>query len=241
MPRLKKSKFVPKKKKTLIPEPNWESLSKAKTQDAQLKAWAVCDDYVHFEVTDKETLHAIKRWIELQSGWDLADEVKIIPDTYLLTFAKNGWKARRLGFMPDSVYASLEKNLKPLVERAEELKITPDNPHAGLDTNYFLHPSKVKTWVKKWSDYLKSIKSWQDSSDAKLRIQYQTAETYVYNMNVYLRTGIWSDTHWGENREFKIMTVCKALAFDHEGNTKRTVGVWYPDIGNLWTKEMECN
>ena len=240
MPRKKKAVFVPKKKKTLIAEPNWEKLRKAKTEDEMLESWKSCDDYAHFELTDKEMLHGLKRWIETESGWDLVTETKTIPDVYLLVFAKHGWKARQLGFTPKAVRNNFEKNLKPLLLQADELRksaVVTSQVDVEADANW--HPSKVKEWLKKWQDYLKSITLWKESSDAKLRMQYQVAETYVYNLNQYLRNGVWCDTHWGENREYKVMNVCKALAYDENGTPKRIVGVYYPDIGQLWTKEMD--
>lgn len=244
VPRKKKPTFTPKKKKTIVPEPKWEKLCKAKTEEEKVDAWHKCDEFVHFEVTDKEQLHAMRRWIELQSNWDLVVESKTIPDNYLLSFAKNGWKARRLGYMPESVYVSLTKNLKPLVVRAQDLKdkMTTESPiDPTLDKNYFLHPDKVKNWMKKWQGFLKSSKNWQESKDPSLRMQYQIAQTYVYNMGLYLRNGVWSDSHWGEDRQHRVLHVCKALAYDENGVVKRSVGTYYPDIGTVWKGEQDAD
>jgi len=239
MPRKKKAVFIPKKKKTLIAEPKWEKLRKAQTEEERLDAWKVCDDFVHFEVPDKEQVHSLKRWVEINSGWALAEKTRTIPDVYLQIYAKHGWKARQLGYTPAAVRNNLEKNLKPLLEKADDLRRSAANTvehEVAKDSNW--HPVKVKEWLKKWQGYLKSITSWKESSDANLRMQYQIAETYIYNLNQYLRNGVWSDTHWGENREYKVVTTCKAMAYDEAGMPKRTVGVFYPDIGQVWTKEM---
>lgn len=245
MPRQKKAKFVPKKKKTLTAEPKWESLSKAKTEEKRYEAWKTCDEYVHFELTDKELLHSLRKWIKLESGWNLEEEVNVIPDTFLLTFAKNGWKAIRLGWMPDKVRDTLESELKPLLQRAFELKnkVTPSEPIdvATLDQEYWLHPDKVKVWLKKWKTFLNESKGWEDNKDPNLRMQYQIGKTYVYNMNIYLRTGFWGDDHFGENREGKVITVCKCPAYDADGMIKRNVGTYYPDIGAVWKGNIECN
>ncbi len=37
----------------------------------------------------------------------------------------------------------------------------------------------------------------------------------------------------------KIKRRCYALAYDKDGNPKRNVGVFYPDIGMVWEKGME--
>lgn len=240
MPRKKKASFIPKKKKTLIPEPNWDKLKKSKTEEQKVEAFRKSDDFVHFEVPDREQMHWMKKWIREVSGWDLHEESVILPDVYMLPFAKYGWLAVRLGFTPETVVKSLEKNLKPLLERATEIRNKNSSEAVVLpsDENHFLNPSKVKKWLEVWKSYLKSSEKLAESKDPKLRMQYQVAETYVYNMSTYLRTGIWNDDRFGENREHKVMWVCKALAYNSDGTPKRNVGTWYPDIGEVWTREM---
>jgi hypothetical protein len=120
MPRKKKASFVPKKKQTLVPEPNWERLSKAKTQDAMYKAFIKVADFVHYEVPEREQIHWLKKWIREESGWDLHEETKILPDVHMMAFAKWGWIAIKLGFTPDKVVDSLTRNLKPVLESASE-------------------------------------------------------------------------------------------------------------------------
>ena len=239
MPR--KAKFVPKKKKTLTPEPNWTKLRKAKTEEDMIAAWKDCEDYVHYEITDKELIHSARRWVELQSGWGLTDEVSAIPTSYLLSYAKNAWKARMLGFLPSGVEKSLTNGLKPLIQRAYELKAREldGEPIFPVNEDDSLHPTKVKKWLKTWKEFLTASKAMEDSKDTKQRMEFQIAKTYVYNMSMYLRTGMWLDSHYGENREFKMMTVCKALAYHKDGTVNRTVGTYYPDIGAVWKREDE--
>lgn len=240
----RKPKFTPKKKKTLVPEPKWDKLRKAKTEEQKYAAWLECDDFVRHEITDREVTHAIRRWIELESGWDLAEEAKKIPETFLSAYAKNGWKARTLGYMPQSVRDNLEKNLRPTVAKAFKLReaiVEPGYDFTTMEDDHPWHPTKVKEWVKKWQSYMKSLDP--DSNVAKIRMEYQIAHTYVQNMNAYLRNGVWLDTHWGENRENRCVPVCKVMAYHPDGTVKRTVGTWYSDVQGIWTKEMEleCN
>lgn len=240
--KMKKPKIAKKKIKTLIPEPNWGKLSKAKTEEERMDAWHQCEDFVHYEITEKEHTHSLKRWVELQSGWNLTEEVKTIPDTYLHVFAKNGWKARQLGYMPEKVYAFLEQELKPLLIRALKLreKVTDSNhDFSDLDKDDEWHPTKVKEWLKKWQGHLKAIKNYSESNDPKLRMEYQITQTYVYNLSLYLRTGVWCDSHWGENRENKVVPISRVLAYNKDGTAKRTQGVYYPDLGMVWSKDME--
>lgn len=239
MPRKKKATFTPKKKKTLVPEPNWNKLQKAKSEEEQTQAFIEANDFVHFEVPDKEQLYWLKKWVREFSGWDMHSETVTLPDVYMSTFAKYGWLAIRLGYMPVSVKTSLEKNLKPLLERSQEIK--DKNTEQGVtfskDKDDPLHPDKVKKWLVVWKDYLKGMEKLKESKDPKQRMDYQTAETYVYNMSSYLRTGIWNDSHFGENREKKVMWVVKTLAYNKDGTVKRTRGYYYPDIGKVWENE----
>lgn len=241
MPRAKKASFTPKKKKTLTPEPAWGRLQRFATEETRNSAWLMCEDYVHYEITDKELIHSARRWVELQSGWDLTEEVNVIPTSFLLAYGKNCWKARKLEYMPKKVYETLERDFKPILERAHEFRSKTTDPQVlfDMDEENPIHPKKVKEWYKKWKDYLTASKNLEESKDPKLRMEYQIAKTYVYNLAMYLRTGQWFDTHYGENREFKMMTVCKALSYNRDGTVNRTVGTFYPDIGAVWTKEDE--
>jgi hypothetical protein len=220
MPRLKKP--TPKKKATLVPEPKWDRLRKAKTEQDQYNAFLQCEDYVHYEVTDKERLHSMKKWVRDISGWDVPN-LTVLPDTYLLSFAKQGWKFYKLGYMPERVAESLRDNLYPLYERAVDLRekiFSEPTIHPSvseLESDHKLHPDKVKTWISAWKN---------NKDDASKR--------YVSNMQTYLRTGVWLDACYGLNREYKAVPISIALAYDREGIVKRTKGVYYPDLGLVW-------
>ena len=64
-------------------------------------------------------------------------------------------------------------------------------------------------------------------------------EGYVRNMKTYLRSGDWIDMFYGEHQEHRIRHRCVALAYDKDGNPKRNVGTFYPDINMIWTQELE--
>ena len=217
--RIKKP--TPKKKATLVPEPKWDRLRKAKTEQDRYNAFIACEDYVHYEVTDKERLHSMKKWVRDFSGWevDMAD----LPDTYLLSFAKQGWKYFQLGFMPERVAESLKENLLPLYIRGQELRdkiFSEPTIHPSvseLKNDHKLHPDKIKSWIAVWKKNTDGL-----------------SKRYVSNMQTYLRTGVWLDTHYGLNREHKATPICVALSYDREGIAKRTKGVYYPDLGLIW-------
>ena len=64
-------------------------------------------------------------------------------------------------------------------------------------------------------------------------------EAYVRNMKTYLRNGDWVDSFYGEHQEKRVRYRCIALAYDKNGDPKRNVGTFYPDIGIMWTQEMQ--
>jgi len=216
-----KRKFTAKKKQTLVPEPKWDRLRKAKTEQDRYNAFLSVEDYVHYEVTDREYLHSMKKWVRDHSGWEV--DLTSLPDTYLLAFAKQGWKYFQLGYMPERVAESLRDNLLPLYQRGKELRekiFSEPTIHPSvseLESDHKLHPDKVKTWISAWKG--------NKDTDSK---------RYVSNMQTYLRTGIWLDPCYGLNREYKSVPICVAIAYDEEGLAKRTKGVYYPDLGMVW-------
>ena len=216
-----KKKFTTKKKATLVPEPKWERLRKSRTEDARYAAYLSCEDFCHYEVTDKERIHSMGKWLRDHSGWNV--DVAALPDTYILPFAKQGWKYFQLGFMPERVEQSLRDNLLPLYQRAEELRgkiLTEPSIHPSvseLETGHKLHPDTVKTWIA----------AWKGNTDV-------VSKRYVSNLQTYLRTGIYLDSHYGLNREHFATPICVALAYDKDGLAKRTNGVYYPDLGCVW-------
>lgn len=240
MPKTKK--FTPKKKKTLTPEPNWDKLKKAKTEEEQVSAWMECDAYVHTEVTEREYLHSTKKWIRDRSGWgaEVYEEALKIPDVFLATIGKSGWKAYLLGYMPKKVEEPFKAELLGMISRLDKLRDQmfyepPMHPTvADLDEDHHLHPSKVKQWIEYWKKYVVATKNKESLTQEEM-----TARTYVYNMQAYLKSGVWLDSHYGERRENKVVPVCIAPAYDKDGCIKRTKGMFYTDIGAVWSEEYE--
>jgi hypothetical protein len=108
----------------------------------------------------------------------------------------------------------------------------------NLPDEHSLSPTKVKKWIKTQKDYVKSerqsVRQKVKGAEAKLRLH----EGYIKNMQTYLRTGDWIDMFYGEHQEHKIRNRCIALAYDKDGNPKRNVGTFYPDMGEVYTQEM---
>ena len=109
----------------------------------------------------------------------------------------------------------------------------------NLPDDYPLHPKKVKVWIKTQKDLAnaerKSVRQGIKGALARQGVH----EGYVRNMKTYLRSGDWIDMFYGEHQEHKIRHRCVALAYDKDGNPKRNVGTFYPDINMIWTQELE--
>lgn len=112
---------------------------------------------------------------------------------------------------------------------AEEVRLLPDDNPLSL--------TNVRSWIKENRDQLKSMRPNKDSKDAKIRAQYQQIETYVANLEAYLRTGTYTDNRYGMHGQNKILYRVTTMAYHRDGTPKRSVGFMYPDIG-LYTKEM---
>jgi hypothetical protein len=90
----------------------------------------------------------------------------------------------------------------------------------------------------KKEERLRLKKILRKSNDRKVIDEYNRVDCYVQNMEYYVRNGLWLDLFFGENQENKIGFRCLTPAYEADGTMKRSVGIWYDDIGGLYTKEM---
>ena len=77
------------------------------------------------------------------------------------------------------------------------------------------------------------------STDRKTLDRFCIVDTFIQNMEYYIRNGVWLDLFYGEQQENKIGFRSHTLAYDSDGMIKRTVNCFYPDIGGLYTREMQ--
>ena len=118
---------------------------------------------------------------------------------------------------------------------AESVRNLPDEDTLSL--------KNVRPWLKENKELLASMRVYKDSKDSKERMSYQKVETYVSNIESYLRHGVWVDLFYGSQQQNKIKqrVALNGMAYYANGKPKRTVGVWYEDLAQEWTKEMELN
>ena len=113
---------------------------------------------------------------------------------------------------------------------AESVRNLPeDNP---------LSLKSVRSWIKENKELLNSIRDFQNSKDWKERNKFLRVQTYISNLESYLRDGVYRDYFYGSQMQNKILIKVTHMAYYRDGTPKRTIGYMYPDIG-IYTQEME--
>ena len=159
----------------------------------------------------------------------------------------SNWKApkvrkKRKPMTEDQREAAAARLEKAREKRAET---NPDYGKSGfhdsiknLPEDHALNPKKIKSWIKTQKDLASSARS-----SVKLKVKGSEAqlaihEGYIKNMQRYLRDGDWIDNFYGEYQQNKIRWRCIGMAYHDDGTPKRSVGVYYSDLGSEYTKEM---
>lgn len=104
----------------------------------------------------------------------------------------------------------------------------------ALDKDDPLSMDRVKDWIKTQrviiSEERKNVRNGVKGAEQKLA----RAEGYARQMQRYLEDSVWSDAFYGENGTLRMNQVCTTLAYDTDGNPKRTQGVFYSDLGYVY-------
>lgn len=165
--------------------------------------------------------------------------------------------ARRAKVETDSTLPKTRKRRKPMTAEqkaaaAERLAIAREKRAKANPPKYTsIHPSvvakteddpmsmkNIQRWIKTQKELMSIAKS-----DVRRKIKGAEArvashEGYIRNLQRYLRDGDYCDSFYGEHQQHRCKMVCRVMAYHPDGTPKRSVGVWYPDIGCTWTKEM---
>lgn len=155
-----------------------------------------------------------------------------------LGFERKKVKRTRKPMTEEQKKAAVERLAKAREARGADGSKSVHKDIRDLPEDHFLHWKKVKLWLKSNQEQLKAMRSYKTSKVSKERAEYQDLETYIYNLKRYLTHGVWFDFRYGENREGRIQKVCIAMAYYPDGTPKRTLNTWYPDIAQVWTKEL---
>ena len=103
----------------------------------------------------------------------------------------------------------------------------------------------VKEWIKESKEQVASYNktarsiriSPQDKQKAANLAEHKKA--YIRYCEHYLKTGDWIGMFSGKEEPQKVVPKCIAMAYYPDGTPKRSVGVFYPDINMIWTRDMD--
>ena len=143
----------------------------------------------------------------------------------------SNWKAPKVRKkrkpMSEEQRAAAAKRLEKAREKRAE-----KNPNYGqsgihptlqnLPDEHHAHPKKVKQWIKTQKELASAERVGIRQGIKGAIARLANHEGYIRNCKKYLRV------KWR----------CVALAYDKNGNVKRDVGTWYPDIGMVYTEEV---
>ena len=108
-----------------------------------------------------------------------------------------------------------------------------------LDDNNPLSMQSVKGWIKNQRDLIKTERYNHRKGDKHALAKLNSIQGYIRQLQYYLENGDYVALRYGGEEEHKVTQVCTAMAYDADGFVKRNIGVVYPDIGGVWTKEMD--
>ena len=103
----------------------------------------------------------------------------------------------------------------------------------------------VKDWIKHNKEMISMLQararnreiSQKDKQHALSMADNKKA--YIRYIEHYIKTGDWIGLFSGKDETNKVIPKCVAMAYYPDGTPKRSVGVFYPDIRAVWTKEMD--
>ena len=103
----------------------------------------------------------------------------------------------------------------------------------------------VKEWIKESKDqvsaFSKTARSMGITPQEKQRASNaaDAKKAYIRYCEHYLKHGDWIGMFSGLHEEHKVVPRCVAMAYYPDGTPKRSVGVFYSDIGAVWSKGMD--
>lgn len=164
-----------------------------------------------------------------------ANKNKALKELGLSTTRKKVRKPRKM--TAEQKAAATERLAKARANRGPSQNKMIDEHVRNLPEDNPLSLKNVRSWIKENKELLTAIKAFKDSSDSKERAKYTEVETYVANLEAYLRDGTYRDFRYGASMQNKISYKVTVMAYNADGTPKRTVGWLYPDCG-IYTQEM---
>ncbi len=103
----------------------------------------------------------------------------------------------------------------------------------------------VKGWIKHNKEMVAALgkqgrgRHVGEKEQRRAEMQAASRKAYIRYCEYYLKTGDWIGIFSGQDEEHKVISRCVAMAYYPDGTPKRSVGVFYPDIGVVWSKGMD--
>lgn len=140
-------------------------------------------------------------------------------------------KQERIDRLAKAREARYKKNPPAYKQFAASVVAKPDDDEFSL--------KNVREWIKearslKQAEHRNHVAGVQGALARKT-----TWESYIGQMESYLRTGDWCSKFAGPRMEKRVKTICVAMAYYPDGRPKREMGVWYPDVRDVWTPELD--
>ena len=163
----------------------------------------------------------------------------------------SGWKEPKVRKKRKPMTKNQRIAASKRLEKARAIKAK-KNPNYGqsgiyptlrdLPDDHPVHPDKVKMWIKTQKELAsaerQAVRQKVKGSISKLA----NHEAYIRSMNRYLKVGDWTDMFYGEHQEKKVSRRNVTLGYywygTRKGEVKRDAGVYYPDMGCVYTQEM---
>lgn len=105
------------------PEPDWSKFVGITDPELQAKAYQDVQYFVRTEIADKTKLAITRKWIKENSGWDKKEIAVILknPDWTFSASSSTFFTAQKLGYIPETVLAHLEKRRAEWIERGNSV------------------------------------------------------------------------------------------------------------------------
>ena len=103
----------------------------------------------------------------------------------------------------------------------------------------------VKGWIKHNKEMVAALgkqgrgRHIGEKEQRRAEMQAASRKAYIRYCEYYLKTGDWIGIFSGQDEEHKVVPRCVVMAYYPDGTPKRSVGVFYPDIGAVWSKGMD--
>ena len=140
---------------------------------------------------------------------------------------------------PEQKAAAAERLAKA---RAARKTAPPSNVHPSVLALEPDHPlslqsvrNNIRTTREKITAERQNLRMGAKGAEARIA----SMEGYIRHLNAYITNGDYIDDFYGEEQQHKVNHVCLHPSYNQHGDIKRTVGTWYRDIANVWTKEMD--